>query len=254
MKLSEKKDGNFQPHPETDSPVKAVIVDVTPLKKRETQFGTKEEFRIVFESETEKEDGERFCIWSRPYSPSLHEKAALRKDLKKLLGRDLTKQELEEFETEELIGLGAKLMIEHAHSQDGTQTYANIAMIRPDDKPLKPSGKFVRTKDREEKGGAGGGADSAGSKSSYRKSPDAEDAREGWQKTKVHVGKHKGVDLGDLDADAVQALLDKWLPKHEENTKPSADDKRLAKSLKEVQALLNGDAPAEEETQTEDEY
>lgn len=255
MKLSEKKGGNFQPHPETDSPVKAVIVDITPLKKRETNFGTKEEFRLVFESEEKKEDGERYAIWSRPYTASLNEKAAFRKDLKKILGRDLTAQELEEFDTEELLGLGTKLMIEHAHSQDGTQTYANIAMIRPDDKPLKPSGKYVRVQDRDNDGSpeSNGGSPEQGSKSSYRKAPDAEEAREGWQKTKVHVGKHKGVDLGDLDADAVEALIEKWLPKHDANEKPTADDKRLGKALHTVKALLNGDT-AEAEPATEEEY
>lgn len=251
MKLSEKKGGNYEPHPETETPIKAVIVDITPLKKRETSFGTKEEFRIVFESEVKKDDGERFGIWSRPYTPSLNEKAALRKDLKKILGRDLTAQELDEFDTEELIGLGAKLMIEHAHSQDGTQTYANIAMIRPDAEPLKPSGKYVRVQDRESNGNGPTNDAESGAKSSYRKAPDAEEAREGWQKTKVHVGKHKGVDLGDLDADAVEALIEKWLPQHDANAKPTADDKRLGKALHTVKALLNGDtadaAPAQED-------
>lgn len=251
MKLTAKSGGNFEPHPETESPVRAVVVDVTPLKKRETQFGTKEEFRLVFESEETKDDGERFGIWSRPYTPSLNEKAAFRKDLKKLLGRDLTAQELEEFDTEELIGLGAKLMIEHAHSTDGQQTYANIAMIRPDPKPLKPSGKYVRVRDRD--GDRSSVSADGESKSSYRKTPDAEEVREDWQKTKVHVGKHKGVDLGDLDAEAVEALIEKWLPKHQENVKPTADDKRLGKALVTVQELLNGASP-EEETSTEEEY
>jgi hypothetical protein len=34
MKLSEKRNSNFTPHPETDGPIKAVLVDVTELKKR----------------------------------------------------------------------------------------------------------------------------------------------------------------------------------------------------------------------------
>lgn len=245
MKLSEKKGGDFTPHPETDSPVKAVIVDVTPLKKRQTQFGEKEEFRLVYETEVTDDDGKRYCVWSRGYSPSLHVKSNTRKDLKKILGRELTAQELEEFDSEDLIGLGVKLMVEHAHSQDGSQTYANIAMIRADDKPLKPSGKYVRVQDREQKDGGKGGEN--GSKSSYRKAPDAESARDSWQTTKVHVGKHKGVDLGDLDEEAVNAIIEKWLPKHEANEKPTADDKRLAKALKEVKALLAEDAGDEEE-------
>ena len=51
MKLSEKRNSNFTPHPATDEPIKAVLVDVTELKKRMTAFGEKDEFRLVFETE-----------------------------------------------------------------------------------------------------------------------------------------------------------------------------------------------------------
>jgi len=51
MKLSEKKNSSFTPHPETDGPIKAVLVDITDLKKRVTQYGEKDEFRLVFETE-----------------------------------------------------------------------------------------------------------------------------------------------------------------------------------------------------------
>jgi hypothetical protein len=77
------------------------LVDITELKKRMTQYGEKDEFRFVFETECEDEENDRrFCIWSRGYTPSLNEKAALRKDLKKLMGRELTKAELDEFDLE----------------------------------------------------------------------------------------------------------------------------------------------------------
>ena len=255
MKLSEKKTGNFTPHPETESPVRAVIVDVTPLKERNTSFGTKEEFKLVFESEEKQDDGTPFAIWSRGYTPSLNEKAAFRTDLKKLLGRDLTAQELEEFDTESLLGLGAKLMIEHQHSDDGTQTYANIAMMKPDPSPIKPSGKYVRVKDRESKGDKSGGG-GAGNDATYKKAPDAEEAPQGRQKKKVHVGVHKGVDLGDLDQDAVLKLINNWLPKcgAEGQPKPTADDKRLKVALEEVKALLDGTPAAEPEPEPEADY
>jgi hypothetical protein len=253
MKLSEKKTGEFTPHPETEAPCKAVIVDVTPLKKRETEFGPKEEFRLVFETECKMESGDNFTVRSRLYSPSLNEKANFRKDLKKLLGRDLTAQELQEFDTESLIGMGAKLMIEHQHK--GDETYANIVLIKSDDAPMKPGGKYVRLKDRPDRDSAGGSSSggSGGKDANYKKAPDAEDAREGWQKTKVHVGKHKGVDLGDLDAEAVTALIEKWLPKcgAEGQPKPTADDKRLKAALEEVKALLEGGAEPEAEPEAD---
>lgn len=248
MKLSEKKSGNFEPHPETDAPVRAVIVDVTPLKTMQSQYGEREVFKLVFESELKDDEGTRFCVWSRPYTPSLNEKANLRKDLRKILGRDLTAQELEEFDTESLIGRGVKLMIEHSHSDDGSRTYANIAMIRPDDEPVEPSGKYVRVQDREERK-----QDAAGTGASYRKAGGGgESAREGWQSTKVHVGKHKGVDLGDLDAEAVQALIEKWLPKAEAMEKPLKADRQLMAALKEVRALLSDGAGEQEETEEEE--
>ena len=75
MKLSEKKNSNFTPHPETDGPIKAVLVDVTELKKRMTVYGEKEEFRLVFETEAYDDENDRnFCIWSRGYTPSLNER------------------------------------------------------------------------------------------------------------------------------------------------------------------------------------
>lgn len=250
MKLSESKGGDFTPHPETEAPVRGVIVDVTPLKKRETQYGEKEEFRLVIETEVLMEEADeetRHCIWSRGYTPSLNEKAAFRKDLRKMMGRSLTAQELKEFDTETMIGMGVKLMVQHAHSEDGSKTYANIALIMPDPEPIKASGKYTRVKDRPDRGNDDASGGDGGGKSSYKKAPDSDSAREGWQSTKVHVGKHKGVDLGDLDADAVQSLIDKWLPVGEAMEKPLKADKALIKALKEVKSLLEGADEAEDE-------
>jgi hypothetical protein len=248
MKLSEKKGGDFQPHPETDGTVKAVIVDVTPLKKVQSEFGEREVFRLVYETEVVDDDGKRFCIWSRTYTPSLNEKANFRKDIKKILGRDLTKLECDEFDTEALIGMGVKIIVQHEDGKDG-KTYSVISFIGPDKdkKTLEASGKYTRVVDRPEKAEAFGG--SAG----YRSAPKAneDEGRADWQKCKVHIGKHAGVDLGDLDEEAVTALLEKWLPKAKADPKPKADDKRLIAALTEVQALMGGGA---EEEPAEDEY
>ena len=254
MKLSEKKGGDFAPHPVTDGPVKAVIVDVTPLKKVQSEFGEREVFRVVYETEVTDDEGKRLCVWSRPYTPSLNEKANFRKDLKKIIGRDLTAAELEEFDTEALLGMGVKLIVEHEEGKDG-KVYAILAFIGPDkDKVhLKPSGKYTRVKDREDKGGGGA---SGGGQAGYRKAPAAaeDEGRQDWQKVKVHVGKHAGVDLGDLDEEAVKALIENWLPKHKANAKPKADDKRLAAGLEEVGELLGLSAPKPEEEEDDIPY
>ena len=59
-------------------------------------------FKIVFEVDMERDDGSRFCVWSRNFTPTLNEKSNLRKFLRGWFGRDLTKQELEDFDTESL--------------------------------------------------------------------------------------------------------------------------------------------------------
>ena len=48
---------------------------------------------------------------------------------------------------------------------------------------------------------------------------------------KVHVGKYTGIELRDLNPEAVQALVEKWLPTAKANAKPTADDRRLIAAL-----------------------
>lgn len=225
MKLSEKRNSQFTPHPETDGPIKAVIVDITDLKKRMTAYGEKDEFRLVFETEElDDENDRRFCIWSRGYTPSLNEKAALRKDLKKMMGRDLTQAERDEFDMEGLIGMGVKLIVQHEHKDD--KTYANISFMAPDkDKALKPSGKYIRVRDRDT---------DAPAEPAVAKTEES-----GWDSVIVHVGKYKGKALGEVDELGVTTLIEKYLPKAKADGK--AEDAALVAALDELQALLGGD-------------
>jgi len=224
MKLSEKRNSNFTPHPETDGPIKAVLVDVTELKKRMTAYGEKDEFRLVFETEViDEENDRRFCIWSRGYTPSLNEKAALRKDLKKMMGRELTQLELDEFDLEALIGHGVKLIIQHETKDD--RTYANISFMSPDkDKALKPSGKYIRVRDRDTEGVG---------------QTEAKAEESGWESVVVHVGKYKGNKLGEVDEAGVAKLIDGWLPKAKADGK--ADDAALVAALTELADILGSD-------------
>ena len=141
--------GNFQPCPEYTG--SAVCVDVTPLKTVQTQFGPKEKFRFVFEIGETKDDGTPWCVWSAPFTPSYHENSALRPFLRKWMGRELSPDEVKDFDTENLLGRPAHITVIHEHSEG--EIYANIALITPDKSatPLKPSGKFVRMKDRPPK-------------------------------------------------------------------------------------------------------
>ena len=228
--------GNFETCPEFTG--KGVCVDVTPLRKQQSQYGERDVFKVVFEVDREKEDGSRYCVWSHNFTPSVNEKANFRKFLRSWFGRDLMESELGEFDTETLLGKPAQLVVVHEH-KDG-EVYANIAACTPDKSgaPLKPSGKFVRRKDRE--GGEGRGASGEGGNGGggYRRAQGANPEDRG-QRTevsdhgavKVHVGKYRGIELRDLNPEAVEALVEKWLPTAKGNAKPTADDRRLIAAL-----------------------
>jgi hypothetical protein len=212
---------------------RAVIVDVTPLRKEQSQFGEQEVFKVVFEVDMEKSDGSRYCVWSRRMTPTIGEKSNLRKFIRGLYGRDLTKKEMANYDTEVLVGMGAQLVVVHEH-KDG-ETYANIAACTPDKSgtPLKPSGKYVRIKDRPPKDGQ---AAPAGHHGSYRRAEQAGDNGGDLLATKIHVGKCKGLEVRDLSPEQVGALIKNWLPTAKANAKPTADDKRLIAALESWQA------------------
>lgn len=224
---------NFEPCPEFTG--KAVCVDVTPLRKQQSQFGERDVFKIVFEVDMDKEDGSRYCVWSRNFTPSLNEKANFRKFVRGWFGRDLTKQELDDFDTDSLIGKSAQVVVVHEH-KDG-ETYANIVACTPDksNESLKASGKYVRVKDRQPEGGkaTGSAAPTSGapSQNGYRRTEQPAPAGEDFGAVKIHVGRCKGLELRDLAAEQVQALIKNWLPTAKTNAKPTADDKRLIAAL-----------------------
>lgn len=232
MKLTENKSGgDFTPHPESEGTINAVLVDITPLKEVPDKFHpgqTKDVFRLVYETEVTdlENDNRRFCIWSRPYTPSLNEKANFRKDIKKILGRDLTEMERNEFDTESLIGKNVKIIVQHEEGQNG-QTYAVISFLGANkDGKMKPSGKYTRVQDRPKDG----------EEAAVKAEPKAKAKASSWEDVIVHMGKHKGKRLGDVDEAGVQALIDKWLP-------DNATTEPLASALREVAALL---APADD--------
>ena len=107
--------------------------------------------------------------------------------------------------------------------------------------PLKPSGKFVRMKDRPPKDGAG--AQGGG----YRRAEPASDTSADLGATKIHVGKCKGLEVRDLSPEQVGALVANWLPSAKANAKPTADDKRLMAALESWQAAQAVTATKEED-------
>lgn len=226
MKLSSNSNpSTFEPHPEYDGV--AVCVDVTPLKTTQSSYGDRETFRLVFETTETREDGSRFLLFSRNFTASIHEKSAFRQFLRQWYGRDLSPAEQAEFDTESLVGRTAKVSVVHAEWQG--KTFANIGLIRPDrsDNPLKPCGKYVRVKDRKPK-----------DDEQFRAAAGGKDDSTDWRRTKVHVGKHSGLDLGDLDRESVEALVVRWLPDAMENPKPLKADRELIDALQAAAEVL----------------
>jgi hypothetical protein len=228
MKLSATKSNTpFENHPEFEG--QAICVDCTPLKKTQSNFGDRETFRVVFETSELRQDGKPYLLFSRGFTPSLHEKAALRAFLKQWFGRDLTTAEQNEFDTESLIGRPARVSVVH-NEYNGT-VYANIGLIRADKsgEPLKPSGKYVRQKDRQN------------NDEKFRPASNSGEASSDWRRVKVHVGRHTGIDLGELDRESVEALATKWLPTALEMEKPLKADRELIAALQLAKQALSAD-------------
>ena len=235
MKLTAQSNKPFDTHPEYNG--NAVCVDVTPPKTVQTDYGPKEQFRFVFETTQLRDDGKPYLVWSRGFNTTLGEKSALRAFLKQWFGRDLTAAEQQEFDTDTLIGRTAQIVIVHNDGRNG-ETYANIGLIRPDKSGagLKPSGKYTRVKDRQDK-------DSSYNRVSQPASQDTQPADD-WRFTKVHVGKHQGLELCELDQAAVRSLCENWLPIAKAIAKPLKADRDLMAALEQAASEMGIPQPA----------
>jgi hypothetical protein len=184
--------------------------------------------------------------------------------MKGWLGRMMTDDEWAAFDTEELIGKPASLIIINEEAEG--KIYANIQVIRPHKQgpPLVASGTFVRAKDRPDKGQSyvrGGQAPAPGG--GQQASPEDDGYADGgaagggyndvipeWSRTKVHVGKHAGHELRELTEEAIGLLIEKWAPAAQVKGKLTADDKRLMDALgafqqhQAQQAMTNAAADA----------
>lgn len=134
-----------------------VCVDVVDLGVLKVSWGGKEKqqhkVRIVWQIDEDREDGKPFQV-SKRYTLSLHEKAALRKDLESWRGRAFTPNELEGFDLETLMGVAVLLNLIH-NTRDGV-TYANVASLMRLPKTMQaPTPRdYVRVCDRETTNGA----------------------------------------------------------------------------------------------------
>ena len=225
--------GTFTPCPEYTG--RAVCIDITPLKTYETEYGTKQKFKIAFELDLQDKSRtpvQPWVVMTAPMTASLHEKAGLTKFLRDWHGRALTAEETTSLNLDSLIGRPATVVIVHELSKDGAKTFSNIKLIMPHKtgEALKPSGLWVRMQDRPAKDDQG-----------KTVVPDGTTPRPvDLSATKVHVGKFKGTPLSELADSAVKGLGEHWLPKAQVNAGKSPEDKQLIAAV--IQRLREIDA------------
>jgi len=129
----------------------AVCVDVVDLGMLEVSFGGKtkqqHKVRIVWQIEEVRADNKPFSV-SKRYTLSLHEKAALRKDLESWRGKAFTAEELEGFDLEMLLSKAALLNV--IQQTRDNSTYANVASIMrlPKGMSAPTPSDYVRVCDR----------------------------------------------------------------------------------------------------------
>lgn len=233
---SNKGGGNFEPCPEYTG--RAVCVDITPLKAYETEYGTKQKFKIAFELDIldqSRSPVQPWVVMTAPMTASLHEKAGLTKFLKDWHGRALTAEETVSLDLDSLIGKPATVVIVHEKSQDGTKTFANIKLImaHKSGEPLKPSGLWIRMEDRPPK-----------EDDQVKTVVPATQAPVKIADVKVHVGKFKGVPISELTDDAVRGLAEHWLPKAKVSSGKTPEDIYLIAAVtKRVDEINARDIP-----------
>ncbi len=142
--------GNFVPAPA--GTWAAVCCDVVDLGMLEVNFGgkksTKHKIQVIWQISELRNDNKPHQARKR-YTLSLHEKAALRKDLESWRGRKFTAQELEGFDVESVLSVPCMLNIIHEEKEG--QTYSNVTAVMRLPKGLDaPSIRdYVRVIDRK---------------------------------------------------------------------------------------------------------
>jgi len=122
MAIMASRGGSYTPA--TEGSHDAVFCDVEDLGIVETQYGKKHQVRIVWQLAAKMDDGRPFTI-GRRYGLSLHEKAALFKDLKSYA----KKAPPQNLDLETLIGKPCQILVTHTE-RDGS-TYANVQAVLP---------------------------------------------------------------------------------------------------------------------------
>jgi hypothetical protein len=148
--IAKKSGASFIPAP--SGQWSSVCVDVVDLGMLEVAFGgkkkTQHKIRIVWQISEVMSDNKPFLVQKR-YTLSLHEKAALRKDLESWRGKPFTDDELNGFDLEVLLGVTCLLNVLQ-QTKEG-DTYANVVGIMRLPKGMQAISQldYVRVRDRK---------------------------------------------------------------------------------------------------------
>lgn len=148
--------GNFKPVPPGSYVARCISVIDLGTQTSVGKFGEKaaHKVRLSWEVFGDDDDGQPLTVGDMPmtvskeYTVSLHEKAALRRDLAAWRGRDFTDDERKGFDIDKLLGVYALINVTHDTGGNG-KTYANVAGIAPVPKAMaaaKPPGVHPLTR------------------------------------------------------------------------------------------------------------
>lgn len=129
-----------------------ICIDVVDLGMVKSTYSgktkTQHKIRIIWSVGELRDDGKPHQV-SKRYTLSLHEKSALRKDLESWRGQPFTDAQLEGWDVEGVIGVGAMLSV--VQNAQGGSVYANVAAImRPPKGMALPivDPSYLRVQDR----------------------------------------------------------------------------------------------------------
>ena len=133
----------------------AVLIDVIDKGLQTWEFNGESKqthkIRLLWEVE-EKTSGGKPMMAAKSYTKSLAPNSNLRAMLRSWLGREMSEQELNKFETDDLIGRPAQVLVTSYKKHGESRVYVEEVRKPLEDKQLKPSGEFIQMKDRDESG------------------------------------------------------------------------------------------------------
>ena len=133
----------------------AVLIDIIDKGLQTWEFNGESKqahkIRLLWEVE-EKTSGGKPMMAAKSYTKSLAPNSNLRAMLRSWLGREMSEQELNKFETADLIGRPAQVLVTSYKKHGESRVYVKEVRKPLEDKQLKPSGEFIQMKDRDEGG------------------------------------------------------------------------------------------------------